>query len=439
MATATTTQSAARAVRLASTQVKTEFAGHSGETLAARLDLPAGPVRAYALFAHCFTCSKDLNAVKTIAARLAASGIAVLRFDFTGLGSSEGEFANTNFSSNVQDLLKASDYLRENYEAPTLLIGHSLGGAAVLAAAGEIPEVKGVVTIGAPADIGHVLHLLGDNIEDIRENGLANVSLGGRPFTIKKQFIEDAEGQRLSDRIATMHKALLVMHAPLDDTVSIDQAAKIFTAAKHPKSFVSLDGADHLLLRAEDSAYVARVIGAWAERFWELIDIADRTIEDDVVVSETGGGKFQTAVLAGRHRLIADEPVAVGGLDSGPSPYGYLSAALGSCTAMTLRMYADHKKMELGKISVRVSHGKVSGDHCVDCGDAVAGPGGKIDRFEREIEIEGPVSDELAAKLAEIADKCPVHRTLEGKAAVVTTVVSVEEMAELKGSDRGCG
>ncbi len=438
MSATTVTGAASHAARMSSTQVRTEFPGHNGGMLAARLDLPAGPIRAYALFAHCFTCSKDLNAVKTIGTRLAASGIAVLRFDFTGLGSSEGEFANTNFSSNVQDLLKAADHLREHYEAPSLLIGHSLGGAAVLAAAGEVPEVKGVVTIGAPSDIGHVLHQFGDSIDEIRENGIANVSLGGRPFTIKKQFIDDAEGQNLTDRIAKMRKALLVMHAPTDDTVSIDEAGKIFTAAKHPKSFVSLDGADHLLLRVEDSAYVARVIGAWAERFLDPATLPARSVEEDVLVMETGAGKFQTEVLVGRHRLMADEPKSVGGLDSGPSPYGYLSAALGTCTAMTLRVCADHKKLNLGKISVRVAHGKVRDDHCTDCGDAVAGPGGKIDRFERIIEIGGEVSEALAGKLAEIADKCPVHRTLETKAAVVTKVVGTE-LGSQHGPGCDCG
>ncbi|MGH1420112.1 MAG: bifunctional alpha/beta hydrolase/OsmC family protein [Hyphomicrobiaceae bacterium] len=411
---------------MATTQVRTKFSGHSGEALAAHLDLPAGPVRSYALYAHCFTCSKDFTSVKTISTQLAALGIAVLRFDFTGLGASGGEFANTNFSSNVQDLLNAADFLRINYEAPTILIGHSLGGAAVLAAAQDIPEAKGVVTIGAPAETKHVTRLFGGLVEDIRENGMAKVSLGGRPFTIKKQFLEDVEGQSLTERIASMRKTLLVMHAPTDETVGIHQAAKIFAAAKHPKSFVSLDGVDHLMSRTEDSAFVARVIGTWAERLLGEDGIIDRSVEDDVIVRETGHGKFRNAVLAGRHHFFADEPQSVGGDDSGPTPYEFLAAALGSCTNMTLRMYAEHKKLDIGKISVRVSHGKVTADHCQDCGDAISGAGGKIDRFEREITVTGSLSPEISKKLVEIANKCPVHKTLEGKAAVVTTVSSDE-------------
>ncbi len=404
------------------TTMRTVFKGHTGEELAARLDLPAGSVRAYALFAHCFTCSKDLFAARQISQGLAQYGFAVLRFDFTGLGSSEGEFANTNFSSNVGDLVAAANFLRDRFEAPTILVGHSLGGAAVLAAAGDIPEVKGVATIGAPADAEHVLHQLGASLDQIRADGLAEVKLAGRPFTITKEFVEDAEGNRLEKRIAEMKKALLVLHSPIDDTVGIANAGKIFDAAKHPKSFVSLDNADHLVSRPEDASYVAGVIAAWAGRFVPE-EQADSEEHSAVMVTETGLGKFSNAVLSGRHRLLADEPKSVGGNDSGPTPYDYMSIALGTCTAMTLRMYASHKKLTLGQISVAVSHGKVAAAHCTDCGEVTEGRSGKIDRFERTISINGEIDPALRDKLSEITGKCPVHRTLEAGAAVITKVL----------------
>ena len=406
---------------MATTTMRSTFAGHSGEELAARLDLPAGQVRAYALFAHCFTCSKDLFAARQISQSLAQQGIAVLRFDFTGLGSSEGEFANTNFSSNVRDLIHAADFLREKFAAPSILIGHSLGGAAVLAAAGEIPEVTAVATIGAPADVGHVLHQFGGSLDEIREAGRAEVSLAGRKFTITKDFVDDAEGSRLEDRIAKMGKALLVMHSPIDQTVGIDNASRIFMAAKHPKSFISLDNADHLVSKPADATYAAGLIAAWASRFVPD-EVTASEAHESIVVTETGLGKFSNTVLAGRHRLLADEPKSVGGLDSGPSPYDYLSIALGTCTSMTLRMYANHKKLALGRVSVEVSHGKVAAAHCTDCGEAVEGRSGKIDRFERVISVDGDIDDELRDKLVEIAGKCPVHRTLEASSAVVTKV-----------------
>jgi len=403
------------------TTMRSTFTGHLGEKLAARLDLPSGPVRAYALFAHCFTCSKDLFAARHISQSLAQRGFAVLRFDFTGLGSSEGEFANTNFTSNVGDLIAAANFLREKFEAPAILVGHSLGGAAVLAAAGDIPEVKGVATIGAPADVGHVVHQFGASLDEIRAQGKANVNLAGRQFTITKDFVDDAEGTNLESRIASMKKALLVLHSPIDNTVGIENAGTIFAAAKHPKSFVSLDNADHLISKYADAMYAAGVIAAWAERFVPE-DTANTEEHDAVLISETGLGKFSNTILSGRHRLLADEPKSVGGNDTGPSPYEYLSIALGTCTAMTLRMYAEHKKLTLDKISVEVSHGKVAAAHCMDCGEAIEGRSGKIDRFERIISIESDIDDALHAKLIEIADKCPVHRTLEAGAAVVTKV-----------------
>ncbi len=408
--------------QLNATTVKASFPGHSGDMLSARFDIPAGPVRATALFAHCFTCSKDILAAKRIASELARSGIAVLRFDFTGLGSSKGEFAHTNFSSNIHDLVIAADYLRQNYTAPSLLIGHSLGGAAVLAVAGDIPEVRGVVTIGAPSDAEHVLHNFDASLETIKRDGKAQVSLAGRPFTIEKQFVEDVQSNNLSDRIAAMKRPLLVLHSPIDQTVGVENAGEIFAAAKHPKSFVSLDQADHLLTKGEDAAYAASVIAGWADRYLP----ADKPRTDEVIesvrVTETREGKFQQTVLAGKHRLFADEPESYGGMDSGPSPYDYMSIALGACTGMTLRMYADRKGLELGRISVDVSHGKIHAQDCVECDHAQRQSNIRIDRFERTIHVEGGVPEGLNQKILEIADKCPVHKTLEASSVVATTL-----------------
>ncbi len=407
-------------IQLNATTLKTSFPGHSGDMLAARLDIPAGPVRATALFAHCFTCSKDLLAAKRIAAELARTGIAVLRFDFTGLGSSKGEFASTNFSSNLQDLLIAADYLRQNYQAPSLIIGHSLGGAAVLAAAADIPEIKAVATIGAPSDVEHVLHNFGSSIEIIESDGRAEVNLAGRSFTIEKQFVEDARAANLKDQVAKLGRPLLVLHSPIDQTVGVENASAIFLAAKHPKSFISLDQADHLLTRAEDADYVASVIAGWADRYLPADKPRIDEPNESVRVTETREGKFQQTVLAGKHRLFADEPESYGGLDSGPSPYDFLSIALGACTGMTLRMYADRKGLELGRISVEVSHAKVHTADCVECSDSQKASGARIDRFERVITIEGGTPEGLDGKLLEIADKCPVHRTLEASSAVAT-------------------
>lgn len=404
------------------------FPGSNGDELSARLEFPDGPVRAFALFAHCFTCTKDVLAARRIAGGLAAAGVAVLCFDFTGLGSSEGDFSNTNFSSNVEDLVRAADYLRRSYEAPVILIGHSLGGAAVLAAASRIREAKAVATIGAPADAAHVLHQFGGSLDRIRSEGEGEVRLAGRPFRIRRSFVEDAEGQRLEDHIRTLGRALLVMHAPRDEVVGIDNASRIFLAARHPKSFVSLDDADHLLSRPQDASYAAGVIAAWAARYIPAApaDVADAESPESgrVLVRETGEGMFQNLVVAGRHRLIADEPAAVGGLDTGPNPYDFLSIALGACTAMTLRIYAENKKLALGSVSVEVSHGKVATDHCADCGEVAGGRDGRIDRFERVIRVKGKIDAALEAKIAEIAGKCPVHRTLESRSAIVTRIVT---------------
>ena len=386
-----------------------EFTGSQGDTLAARLDRPPGPARAYALFAHCFTCSKDIFAASRIARALATRRIAVLRFDFTGLGSSGGEFANTNFSSNVDDLVRAADFLRDHAEAPAVLIGHSLGGAAVLAAAARIPEAAAVATIGAPADPAHIGHLLAAHVDEIEAAGEAEVTLAGRTFRIRKQFLDDIAEHKLNAAIGALDKALLVLHAPTDQTVGIDNAARIFDAARHPKSFVSLDRADHLLTKPADAEYVAEVVAGWASRYLPAPK-ADAPMADqgEVVVAESGDGRFAQVIAAGPHRLAADEPVAVGGNDTGPTPYALLLAALGACTSMTLRMYADAKGLALEGVSVSLRHDKIHARDCEHCETRE----GRVDRIEREIVLEGRLDAAQRQRLLEIADKCPVHRTL---------------------------
>lgn len=403
--------------------VRTEsvnFTGALGDSLAARIDYPAGKPRGYALFAHCFTCSKDLAAARRIASGLAERGIAVLRFDFTGLGHSEGEFANTSFASNVEDLIAAANHMRETMRAPEILVGHSLGGAAVLAAAGRIDEVKGVATIGAPSDPLHVIHNFGDRVADIERDGEAEVELGGRSFRVRKSFIDDLKDHRLTDLVSKLRKDLLVFHAPRDETVGISNATDIFVAAKHPKSFVSLDKADHLLTRKSDSAYVAAVLSGWAERFLsEAAPIGARAKDGEVLVADAGDGLFPQLISAGpHHRLRADEPAAVGGTDTGPSPYDLLLAALGACTNMTIKMYANRKGWPIDRLETHLRHAKIHAEDCAECETRQ----GKVDRIDRRLVIEGPLDADQKAKLREIADKCPVHRTLHSEISIVTTM-----------------
>ena len=397
-----------------------QFTGEGGHQLAAALDTPDGPVHAYALFAHCFTCGKDVLAAARIATALASKGIGVLRFDFTGLGSSEGDFANSTFSSNVADLVRAADHLRETHEAPAILIGHSLGGAAILAAAGQIPDAKAVVTIAAPSDPAHVTHFFKDRIEDIREHGEVEVQLAGRPFHIKREFLDDIAEHGLMAQVAKLHKALLVMHSPTDDTVGIDNATKIFVAAKHPKSFVSLSGADHLLSGKRDAAYVADVIAAWVERYVDPAaaqPVAKASeAPRNVVVRETRNGKFQQTVTSGPHQMLADEPVAAGGQDSGPGPYDFVLAGLGACTSMTMRMYADRKSLPLDRVTVTLKHSKIHAKDCEECETRE----GMLDQIDRVISIEGALDADQRKRLMEIADKCPVHRTLTSEVRIVT-------------------
>lgn len=394
------------------------FPGAHGELLAARLDAPAGVPHAYALFAHCFTCSKDSLAATRIAAALKERGIAVLRFDFTGLGGSQGDFANTDFSSNVGDLVAAADYLRREHAAPALLIGHSLGGAAVLAAAAGIPEAKAVVTIGAPFEPGHVAHLLAPARAEIEARGEAEVDLAGRRFRVRRQFLEDLAAADNREAIGRLRRALLVMHAPGDRTVAIDNAAQIFQAARHPKSFVSLDDADHLLSRRPDAAYAAQVIAAWAARYIGEAkpEPAAAGAEGGVRVEEAGSGRYANIVHAGRHRLRADEPEAAGGEDSGPTPYQLLLASLGACTSMTLRMYAERKGWPLERVAVELRHARIHAADCAECENR----DGKVDRIERVVHLDGALDAGQRARLLEIADRCPVHRTLHGEIIVPT-------------------
>ncbi|MEL6598938.1 MAG: bifunctional alpha/beta hydrolase/OsmC family protein [Pseudomonadota bacterium] len=398
---------------------KLEFTGHSGDRLAARLDLPDGPRKATALFAHCFTCSKDIAAARRISQRLASLGIAVLRFDFTGLGHSGGEFANTSFSSNVEDLVRAAADLAGRGHAPDMLIGHSLGGAAVLAAAARVPSAKAVVTIGAPADPEHVIHNFGAKIGEIESAGAADVVLAGRTFTIGRGFIEDVRATSLRAAIGSLNKALLVLHAPNDDTVGINNASDIFLAARHPKSFVTLDDADHLLTRTEDGEYAAEVIATWSRKYLKLNEGAKPIGAPEGIVraSEADAeGFLQDIAIGPKHHVLADEPVAYGGTDLGLTPYQFLSAGLAACTSMTVRMYARRKGWPLDHISVDVTHDKVHASDCETCDMSES----KIDQFVREVTFEGPLNDEQRERLLQIADKCPVHRTLEGQANVVT-------------------
>ena len=400
-----------------------QFMGSEGQQLAAALDLPEREVVAYALFAHCFTCGKDVLSAKRIATALAAKGIAVLRFDFTGLGSSEGDFANSTFSSNVADLVRAADHLRATREAPAILIGHSLGGAAILAAAGQIPDAKAIVTIAAPSDPAHVTGLFKDRIEDIRRHGKVEVSLAGRPFHIKREFLDDITEHNLMEHVANLHKALLIMHAPADDTVGIDNATRIFVAAKHPKSFVSLAGADHLLSERRDAAYVADIIAAWATRY--LDPVAPEQAADlgeaprRVAVRESRNSKFQQTVTVGPHQMLADEPVSSGGEDTGPGPYDFLLAGLGACTSMTMRLYADRKSLPLERVTVTLKHSKIYAQDCAECETKA----GMLDQIDRVIAMEGALDAEQRKRLMEIADKCPVHRTLTSEIHIVTTAV----------------
>lgn len=393
------------------------FPNADGATLSARLDMPVAQhaqdhPTAYAIFAHCFTCSKNLNAVRNISRALTGAGIAVLRFDFTGLGESEGDFADTNFSSNVEDLVAAARFLKENYEAPALLIGHSLGGAAVLLAAKHIKSIEAVVTIGAPSEPVHVEHQFGEQLKTIEREGAAQVQLAGRPFFVKEQFLHDIRSTNLQTHIRELKKPLLVMHAPFDKTVSIKNAAEIYNAAFHPKSFISLDHADHLMSNKADSIYAGNMIAAWSMRYLiikeQSADTPDSQTTSHQVVARTEAGSYTTQIKMGKHQIVADEPISIGGNDLGAGPYDLLLASLGACTGITLRMYAKRKGWDVDDVLVHLNHQKKYVDDCAFCEKPTA----KLDHIEKTIEIKGNLDEKQRERMLEISKKCPVHRTL---------------------------
>lgn len=394
-----------------------QFRNAEGQTLSGRLEMPVATPKAFVVFAHCFTCTSKVKAATHISRALCDLGLAVLRFDFTGLGDSEGDFANTDFSSNVADLVAAARSLKQIHNAPQLLIGHSLGGAAVLMAAEQLPAVRAVATIGAPSDPAHVTHLLSQHLDRIEEHGEATIQLGGRPFIIKRQFIKDLQSQSLAERVGQLGRPLLIFHAPGDQIVGVDNAREIFEAARHPKSFVSLDDADHLVTRGEDARFIADTLAAWARRYIDPAD-QEQPSEDTVAVSE-GDVQYVQTIQAGKHVWVSDEPESIGGGDRGPTPYDLLLSALGSCTAITLRMYADRKQWPLEHTEIALRHERMHAEDCDGCEDQDK----KIERVHRQIRLDGPLDDDQRARLLEIADKCPVHRTLTSDIHVATSLM----------------
>ncbi len=395
-----------------------KFNNANGEELTGYLDLPTSEkAHNYVLFAHCFTCNKNFLAVRNISRALTAKGFGVLRFDFTGLGDSGGEFADSNFSGNVEDLLSAAKFLETNYESPTLLIGHSLGGAAVIFAATELPNVKAISTIGTPATLTHVTRLIQGEINEINAKGMAPVNIGGKSFNIKKQFLDDLESRELSSVISKINKSILILHSPQDNIVEISNAEKLYIAAKHPKSFISLDGADHLLSRRVDSGYAGELIGSWAMRYLDIPEPTSLRSDYKVLASLAEEG-YTTNIKAGRHNLIADEPVSFGGNDFGPTPYDLLSAGLASCTSMTIQMYARRKNWAVGTVETHVEHSKSHALDCEDCERSSA----KIDTFNRKISVTGDLDESQLSKILQIADKCPVHKTLQEKVQIITSL-----------------
>ncbi len=398
---------------------RVSFMGSQGNRLDARLEFPVEKPSAYGLFAHCFTCSKHYIAASRISQYLAEHGIAVLRFDFTGLGNSEGDFANTNFSSNIEDLKRAATFLRDHFQAPNILIGHSLGGSAVLSVAGQIPETRLVVTIAAPSDPEYIKAHLAPAIPHIEREGEVEVTLAGRRFQVQKQLLDDISSQNMHHAIRNLNAALLIFHSPDDTTVSIDNAHRIYKLADHPKSFLSLDQADHLLTRRSDAGYVAHVISAWVSHKLpkvKSVDPVQPIPTDKVIVTETGEGRFVQRVEMGRHTIAADEPKSVGGEDRGASPYDLLLASLGTCTTMTLRMYAEHKKLPLDHIKATLTHEKIDVRDCEDCETE----SGRIDFIERTVELVGELTQAQRQRMLEIAERCPVHRSLLGEVKIVT-------------------
>ncbi|GAB5350800.1 bifunctional alpha/beta hydrolase/OsmC family protein [Qipengyuania sp. 483] len=394
----------------------------AGHELSGSLELPTGLVRGAALFAHCFTCTKDSKAAVSVARALAKEGIATLRFDFTGLGGSGGDFGRAGFATDVADLVAAAKELFERFAQPILLVGHSLGGAAVLAAADEIglDRIAAIATIGAPADVPHVLTNIEGDLEAIRKLGEGPVRIAGRQFNLSRGFIERVESTDLLAEVARLRKPLMFLHSPTDEIVGVENASELFGAAKHPKSFVSLEGAGHLLLQPQDARFAADVIAAWASRYLPLSN--DWPLPAEGVVTCMGHGKFGTEVHTTSHSFIADEPTSYGGDDSGPTPYDLLLGALGSCTSMTMGMYAERKDWPLKGVRIHLTHSR---DHARDCEQCLAEEDGMPHQLiTRAITIDGPeLSEDQRQRLLEIADKCPVHRTLESRISVETKLV----------------
>jgi len=396
---------------------KIGFKNSKGETLIGKLALPANrQPHNFVLFAHCFTCNKNFSAIRNISRALTSQGFGVLRFDFTGLGESEGEFAESNFSGNVEDLVDAAQYLKEHHSSPTLLIGHSLGGAAAILASQHISSVRAVATIASPSSPEHVKHIFKDNLETIKDKGLAEVNIGGRSFTIKQQFIKDLKSNDFLDGLKSLGKALLILHSPQDTIVEIKNAEEIYVAAYHPKSFVSLDGADHLLSNSEDAIYAGEIIGSWSKRYLELPKNPSLETSHQVVASLDAEEGFTTQMKVGNHYLTADEPTSYGGQDFGPSPYELVSAGLSACTAMTIQMYAKRKKWDLENVEVHTSYSKTHASDCENC----ESPKTKIDTFQRSIKLTGSLDETQISKILEIADKCPVHKTLHNTIEITT-------------------
>lgn len=396
------------------------FTNARGQTLAGRIDYPVtGDPIGFVLYAHCFTCSKELRAIGRIASTLAGHGLAMLRFDFTGLGDSEGDFADTNFTTNVEDIISAAHYLRDHHEPAEIVIGHSLGGAAALAAVPSLPGVRSVVTIGAPATPQHIERHIAEDLDKIRVEGSAQVQLAGRTFTIKDQLLDDVGAVDLAAAVGTLRRPLLIMHSPIDNTVGIDNAGDLFGMARHPKSFVSLDTADHLITDPDDASYVAEVLASWATRYISR-DLRSHSQPDflvdapkSVTTVRTEDG-FRTEVVSNGFPLVADEPESVGGTNTGPTPYDYLLTALGTCTGMTLRMYADRKQWPLEAVTVELTHRRIHAKDCEQCETDE----GTVDEIGKVLALEGDLDAEQQQRLLEIADRCPVHKTIQGEVVI---------------------
>ena len=400
---------------------KVNFKNKDGFKMSGRMDLPADkePL-AYALFAHCFTCTKNLKAIAHICRSLTDRGLAVLRFDFTGLGDSQGDFSETNFSSNIEDLIVAANFMKEEFEPPGVLIGHSLGGAAVLHAGSRIASAKAIVTIGAPSDPAHLKKSFRDSQQILEKEGQAKIAIGGKSLTVKKQFLDDLEKVQMQKAIRDLKKPLLILHSPIDEIVDSENAAIIFKAAFHPKSFISLDKADHLLTNEADAIYAGSVIAAWAEKYLDIIEKRKwiKDPRDNRVLARIGQTLYRTDILANGHHLVADEPRSVGGNNLGPTPYDLLVSGLGACTCMTLRMYADRKKWPVESISIKLNHQKIHANECRGCETQ----SGKLDRIDLEIDIKGEINQEQKKRMLEIAEKCPVHRTLHSEMITETVL-----------------